>query len=108
MKISAQEIIIVALVVMAILLVTRVIRIGRNTVRRDEDTRSDVVMSQFDRKTRIIFDFFIRLGIALTALGGVLIILSLSWFKWALQSYLWSIIIIVIGVILILVFRRRK
>ena len=108
MNISAQEIIIVVLIIMAVLIITRVIRIGRNTVRQDEDTRSEIMISQFERKTRNIFDLFMRLGISLVVIGVILIILSATLFKWAVQSYIWSSIIIILGVILILIFRRKK
>ena len=108
MKIGAQEIIILALVIMAILFVTRVIRIGRSIVRQDEDSRTEVTISQFEHKTQKIFDFFMRLGIAMVGLGMILVILSVSWFKWAMQSYMWSIIIIIVGAILILIFRNKK
>jgi hypothetical protein len=108
MRISAPEIIITALVIIAILLVTRVMRIGRNTVRGDEDTREEVMMGQFELKARGMFDFFKKVGIALVALGVLLIILSASWLRWAISSYLWSAVIIVVGIIFFLVFRRRR
>lgn len=108
MRISAPEIIIIVLVIMAILLVTRLIRIGRSTVRGDEDTRDEIMMSQFERKARSMFDFFKGLGIALMSLGVVLIILSVSWLKWAMSSYMWSAVTIIVGLILFLVFRRRR
>jgi steroid 5-alpha reductase family enzyme len=108
MNIGAQEIIIIVLIIMAILLVTRVIRIGRSTVGQDEDSRSEVLISQFDHKTRNMFDFFMRLGISLVALGVILIILGASLFNWAIQSYLWSVIVIIVGAILILIFRGKR
>ena len=108
MKIGAQEIIIVVLIIMAILIITRVIRIGRSTVSQDEDVRSDVIMSQFEHKTRKMFDFFMKLGIALVAIGVILMILSIILASWTAQSYIWSAIAIVVGAIIILIFRRRK
>jgi hypothetical protein len=108
MKIGAQEIIIIVLIIMAILFVTRVIRIGRSTVGQDEDSRKEVAISQFEHKTRKMFDFFMRLGISLVTLGMILIILGASLFKWAIQSYLWSAIVIIVGAILILIFREKR
>ena len=107
MKIGAQEIIIIVLIIMAILIVTRVIRIGRSTVGQDEDSRSGVMMSQFDHKTRKVFAFFMRLGIAMVSLGLILIILGAGLFHWAIQSYLWSAIVIIVGAILRLIFRQK-
>ena len=108
MKISAQEIIIVVLVIMAILIFTRIIRIGRSTVGRDEDARPEVMMSQFERKTRSMFDFFTKLGIALAVIGVILLILSLTLASWTASSYMWSGVAIIVGVIVILIFRRTK
>lgn len=108
MKIGAQEIIIIVLIIVAILFVTRVIRIGRSTVGRDEDSRKDIAFSQFDHKTRKMFAFFMRLGIALVSLGVILIILGAGLFQWAMQSYLWSAIVIIVGAILILIFRQKE
>jgi len=108
MKIGAQEIIIVVLIIMAALIITRVIRIGRSTVRQDEDARPEVMMSQFEHKTRKVFDFFMRLGIALVAIGVILMILSMILASWTMSSYMWSAIAIVVGAIVILIFRRKK
>ena len=108
MKIGAQEIIIIVLAIVAILFVTRVIRIGRSTVGQDEDSRKDVAMSQFDHKTHKLFAFFMRLGVALVSLGLILIILGAGLFQWAVQSYLWSAIVIIVGGILIMIFRQKE
>jgi hypothetical protein len=108
MKIGAQEIMIVVLIIMAILIITRIVRIGRSTVRRDEDDRPEVVMSQFEHKTRRMFDFFMRLGIGLVAIGVILMILSMILASWTMQSYMWSGIAIIVGAIVILIFRRKR
>ena len=108
MGICAQEIIIIVLIIMAVLIITRVIRIGRSTIGHDEDNRPDVMMSQFERKTRRVFDFFMRVGISLVVIGVILIILSAALFKWAVQSYMWSAVIIVVGAIMFLIFRRTR
>ena len=108
MKIGAQEIIIVVLVVIAILFITRVIRIGRNTISTDEDARPEVMMSQYEHKTQKILDFFLRIGISFVVLGIILLILGAAFFHWAVQSYMWSAIVIAVGVILVLIFRSRK
>ena len=107
MKIGAQEIMIVVLIVMAILIITRIVRIGRSTVRQDEDDRPEVIMSQFEHKTRRMFDFFMKLGIALVAIGVILLILSMVLASWTMQSYMWSGIAIIVGAIVILIFRRK-
>lgn len=108
MKIGAQEILVLVLIIMAILIITRVIRIGRNTVGRDEDARPDVMMSQFEHKTSRMFDFFMKLGIALVAIGVILMILSIILANWTMSSYMWSAIAIVVGAVIILIFRRKK
>jgi hypothetical protein len=108
MNIGAQEIIIVVLVIIAILFVTRVIKIGRSTVGTDEDTRPGVMASQYHRKIRKVMDFFLRTGIALVAVGVILLILGAAIFKWAILSYMWSAIIIAVGGILIIIFKNTK
>ena len=108
MNIGAQEIIIVVLVIIAILFITRVIRIGRSTISYDEDTRPEVMMSQYEHKTQKILDFFLRIGISFVILGVILLILGASLFKWAVQSYMWSAIVIAVGGILIVIFRNKK
>ena len=107
MKIGAQEILIVVLVIMAILIITRIIRIGRSTVRQDEDARPEVMMSQFEHKTYKMFDFFMKIGFALVAIGVILMILSIVLASWTMSSYMWSGIAIAVGAIMILIFRRK-
>jgi hypothetical protein len=108
MKIGAQEIIIIVLVIIAILFITRVIRIGRSTVGTDEDTRPEVMMSQYRHKTRKVMDFFLRTGISLVVVGVILLILGATIFKWAIISYMWSAIIIAVGGILIVIFKNTR
>ena len=108
MKIGAQEIILIFLVILAILFITRVIRIGRSTVRYDEDVRPEVMMSQYEHKKQRILDFFLRIGISFVVLGIILVILGAALFNWAVQSYMWSAVVIAVGGILILIFRPRK
>lgn len=108
MKIGAQEIIIIVLVIIAILFITRVIRIGRSTIGTDEDNRPEVMMSQYRHKTRKVMDFFLRTGIALVVVGVILLILGAAIFKWAMLSYMWSAIIIAVGGILIVIFKNTR
>ena len=108
MKIGAQEIILIVLLIIAILFITRVIRIGRNTVSYDEDVRPEVMMGQYERKKQKIMDFFLKIGISLVALGIILVILGAAIFNWAVQSFMWSAIVIAIGALLIIIFRTRK
>jgi len=108
MNIGAQEIIIILLVIIAILFITRVVRIGRSTISYDEDTRPEVMMSQYRRKTQRILDFFCRIGISLVVVGVILLILGAAFFKWAVQSYMWSAVVIAVGGILIVIFRSKK
>ena len=105
MNIGAQEIIIIALVIIAILFITRVIRIGRSTVSYDEDSRPEVMMGQYERKKQSVLDFFLRIGISLVVLGVILVILGTALFKWAVQSYMWSAVVIAVGGILIVIFK---
>ncbi len=108
MNIGAQEIIIVVLAIIAVLFITRVIRIGHSTVSYDEDARPEIMMSQYRRKTQKVLDFFLRIGISLVVVGVILVILGAAWFKWAVQSYMWSAIVIAVGAILIVIFRNRQ
>lgn len=108
MKIGAQEIIIIVMVIVAILFITRVIRIGRNTVSYDEDVRPEVMIGQYERKKQNVLDFFLRIGISFVVLGVILLILGAAFFNWAVQSYMWSAVVIGVGGILVLVFRPRR
>ena len=108
MKIGAQEIIIIILVIVAILFITRVIRIGRSTVSYDEDVRPEVMIGQYERKKQKILDFFLRIGISFVILGVILVILGAAFFNWAVQSYMWAAVVIAVGGILVVIFRPRR
>ena len=107
MRIGPQEIILIVLVILAIIIILRVLRISRGTNRQNEDTSTTSMTGQHEQKTNRLLNFFRKIGFVLVTASIILILAGVSMFKWALQSYLWSFIILVIGFIFIFLFRKR-
>ena len=103
MRLGVLEIIIIIVVVIAILVVTRVVRMGRSTPDKGDTSAEAPVAGPPARKGA----YLKRLGGAFVITGIVILIAGISLFKWALQSYAWSFIIVFIGLAMLFMARKR-
>ena len=103
MRLGILEIIIIIAVIIVILLVTRIVRMGRST--RDEDSAAtDVPASRPPDRTGT---YLKRFGGAFILAGIIILVAGISMFKWAFQSYVWSFVIVAVGLALLFLSKRK-
>jgi hypothetical protein len=107
MRFGPQEIILVVLFIIAIIMITFIIRIGRSSTRGKDTPSKATMIEEFRQHMNRLYSFFKEIGITLAAIGITLILSGIIAFKWTVPGYMWSFIIIVIGSIMIFMFRKK-
>jgi hypothetical protein len=95
MRIGPLEIVLIVVVVIAVALVARIARLGRVPAGRSA------------KRTGASRTFYQRTGTALIIVGAIALAVAASLFRWALQGYLWALLIIAGGTALLLLGRRK-
>jgi len=101
------EIALIIAVIIVVLILTRVLRNRDGDTGQNKESPPGVPRKSVEAGTTEMRRFLKRAGIALALIGGVLLFASLGLFRWAFQSYLWSFIIIAIGIALIFLSRKK-
>jgi hypothetical protein len=98
MKPGPLEIVLIIVVVIGVALIARIVRpVGRQPAASEK------------RKSRPRSGGFLnKAGIFLIIGGALVLTAAASLFRWVLQGYLWALILIAGGVIMILLARRRR
>lgn len=107
MRFGPQEIIIVVLVIIAILMIIFIVRIGRSSTRRKRIPSKATLIEEFRQHMNSLYGFFKKTGITLAVIGIILTFSGLIALKWTVPGYMWSFIIIVIGSIMLFMFRKK-
>ena len=107
MRLGILEIVIIIAVIIAAAFITRIIRTSRNADRQKEESPTDVLVKQVNTSTNKTSSFLHRSGIALILTGAIILFAGIGMFRWAFQSYYWSFIIVVIGIVLVILFRKK-
>jgi len=98
MKPGPLEIVLIIVVVICIALIARIVRsVGRQPAARDER-----------KSPQRAGGFLNKGGIALIIAGVVVLAAAASLFRWVLQGYLWALILIAGGTIMVLLARRKR
>jgi hypothetical protein len=98
MRPGPLEIVLIIVVVICIALIARIVRpAGRSSAAHDER-----------KSPQRAGGFLNKAGIALIIGGIVVLAAAASLFRWVLQSYLWAIILIAGGTIMVLLARRKR
>jgi hypothetical protein len=107
MRFGPQEIILVVLFIITVIMITFIARIGRSSTRRKYTPSEATMIKEFRQHMNRLYGFFKETGIALAGIGIILILSGLIAFKWTVPGYMWSFIIIVIGSIMLFMFRKK-
>lgn len=102
MRVGLFEIGILVAVILVIFMVTRLWRIGKNGEQMQNNTTKTINLqtkTKTRRRLRII-------GIVLIVLGIVFLLANISLFRWVMWSYAWLLVLIFIGLILVVFFRK--
>ena len=101
------EIALIIAVIIVVLIMTRIFRTRDGYTGQNKESPPGVPRKSVEAETTKMLPFLKRAGIALALIGIVLLFASLALFRWAFQSYLWSFIIIAIGIALIFLSRKK-
>ena len=107
MHLGPWEIALIIVVIIAVAVITRVLRTNYGSARQNKESSVDIQIKPNKVRTSKIRNLLKRTGIAFTLTGIILLFAGIGMFKWALQSYLWSLILIAIGIVLIFLFRKK-
>ena len=107
MRLGILEIVIIIAVIIAAAFITRIIRTSRSADRQNGESTTDILVKQVKTSTNRTFGFLHRAGIALVLTGVIILFAGIAMFRWAFQSYYWSFIIVVIGIVLVILFRKK-
>jgi Na+/H+ antiporter NhaD/arsenite permease-like protein len=108
MKPGPLEIILIIVVVIAVAVIVRIAGAGRRATQRSTPSDTDTTADPYRQKTSRARGFLNKSGLALILAGIIGLLAAVSLFRWILQSYLWAVIIIVIGLMLVLLSRKRR
>jgi hypothetical protein len=97
MKVGWLEIVLIILVVIAVTVIARIVGAGR----RDREMETPKNKARPGKSLN-------RTGIFLIIAGIAGLIVAASVFRLVLQSYLWALIVIAAGTILVFIARRRR
>ena len=103
MRLGIFEIIIIIVVIIVILLVTRIIRMGRSTPGEGSPPGEAPAARPAGR----FGTYLKRMGGTFIITGIIILIAGISLFKWALQSYVWSFAIVVVGMAMLFLSKKR-
>jgi len=107
MRPGPLEIIAIIVVIIAVAVLTRIFRTNRGSAKQTKKSSSDTQIKPTEVRTSKIQSLFKRVGLAFTLTGIILLLAGIGMFRWAFQSYFWSLIIIAIGIVLIFLSRKK-
>ncbi|MFC2068426.1 hypothetical protein ACFLTP_05415, partial [Chloroflexota bacterium] len=85
----------------------RILHRNQDNTRQNRETFLTVQPRPIRTGTSKKSNILKRIGIIFTLAGVMLLLASLSMFRWAFQSYLWSFIVIGIGTVLIYLSKKK-
>ena len=107
MRIGPLEIVVIIIVIIAIAVIARIFRTSHGTATKNEESAVDIPIKPVDETTSRTRGLLRKVGIAFTLTGVILLLAGISMFKWAIQIYLWSFIIVAIGLLTVFLSRKK-
>ena len=110
MRLSLLEIIIIVLVLLTVLVAVRIIGAGRSSQVKDtakgKKYSLEIPGRQVEQSSRKGLQIKLA-GVVFILVSILLVLAGMSMFKWVLKSYLWSFILLAIGLSIIFMSRKR-
>jgi Ca2+/Na+ antiporter len=104
--ISPLEIVLIIVVVLLIAFVARLVRTGCGAAGPKPAADQDTAACP-PRNNRTA-SYLNRSGITLVIIGIIALIAAASLFRWVLQGYLWAFILIALGVMMVVLSRKKR
>ena len=101
------EIVIIIAVITALALVTRIFRAKRLATEDRKDSSAEISPRQGKVRKKRSRRRIKRLGITLTLVGIIVLVIGISLFRWAFQTYMWSGIVVAVGLVLLALSVKR-
>ena len=104
MKPGPLEIVLIIFVIIAIAVIARIIGPARKASQENRKSNNASTGSNTEKYAKLLG----RTGIALVIAGGITLIAGISMLQWVLHNYVLSFVLIVVGVIIFIMSRRRR
>ena len=107
MRIGILEIIVIIAIIIAITLVIRIYRSSHDATDQSKKSSEEITHWQVRVKAGKTRSYLRRVGSAFFVAGIILALAGMSMFRWAVQSYVWSFIIVGVGLVLLFLSRKK-
>jgi len=107
MRIGPLEIIITVVVIVAIALITRIVRGKPNDTAQSRKSTTDIASWRVKDRPGRIRGYLKRLGIAFIVAGILFTLTGISMFRWAVQGYMWAFVATLLGFTLLFLSRKK-
>lgn len=107
MRIGPLEIATIVIIIVAIILITRIVRFKPDDTERDKEQSADTIYRQTKDKPEKTRNYLKRLGIAFVAAGIIFALAGISMFRWAVQGYAWAFAAMVLGFAFLFLSRKK-
>jgi hypothetical protein len=88
------EIFLIIAVIIIIAVIARIVRTGRSAAGRPTKGRAVSYLNGG--------------GITLVIIGIIILVAAVSLFRWVLQGYLWAVVLIALGIMLMVLSRKKR
>ncbi len=107
MRLGILEIVVIIVIIIVIALVTRIYRSNGDTTGQSNKSSAETTHRPVNEPPGRIHSYLKRVGIVFFMAGIILALAGMSMFRWAVQSYLWSFIIVGVGLGLLFLARKK-
>ena len=107
MRLGILEIIIIIAIIIAITLVIRIYRSSHDATDQSKKSSEEITHWQVKEKAGRRRSYLKRGGTAFFVAGTILALAGMSMFRWAVQSYVWSFVIVGVGLVLLFLSKKK-
>ena len=107
MRIGPLEIATTVVIIIAIILITRIVRVKPDDTAQSKESPTGIASWRVKDRPGRIRNYLKRLGIAFVVAGILFALAGISMFRWAVQGYVWAFVAMVLGFVLLFLSRRK-
>lgn len=107
MRIGLLEIIVTAIIIIAIVLITRITRVKPDDIAQNEESPTGIATWRVKDRSGRMRNYSKRLGLAFVVAGILFALAGISMFRWAVQGYVWAFVAMGLGFALLFLAQRK-
>ena len=107
MRIGLQEIIIIIVIIIAIAIIARMVRVKPKATDGNSQTATKAISRRVKDSPKKKRNYLRRFGIAFVLVGIVSLLAGVSMFRWAMQSYVYAFVTMVLGFAFLFLSRKK-